>query len=200
VTGPYHSKEWAFVPMGSDEGSGVATMNNVFESLEEFYAVDSCQEATRRGAEEAEFLWQHAVVVRRSGIPDARRESKWQAPMFVQVLVNFHNKRAKQVGAKGRLQLWEWLTIRAAGGGKCIYCQAPCSPTVEHWLALSRGGRGSSDNIVPACLDCNRSKSIIPVADWAAAHGLDLRAIEARRGAIIAAVYSEGLSRAARVQ
>jgi 5-methylcytosine-specific restriction endonuclease McrA len=42
-------------------------------------------------------------------------------------------------------------------------------------LALSRGGRYTFDNIVPACRSCNASKSNHEVTGWLRRRGLDER-------------------------
>ncbi|MEQ1788708.1 MAG: HNH endonuclease signature motif containing protein, partial [Acidimicrobiales bacterium] len=52
----------------------------------------------------------------------------------------------------------QWTALRAAWGG-CAYCGATDRPLQRDCvLALSRGGRYTLENIVPACRSCNTSK------------------------------------------
>jgi 5-methylcytosine-specific restriction endonuclease McrA len=67
----------------------------------------------------------------------------------------------------------QWAALRDAWGG-CAYCgttdralQRDCV------LALSRGGRYTIDNIVPACRSCNASKCNAEVTSWMRRRRLD---------------------------
>ena len=67
----------------------------------------------------------------------------------------------------------QWEALRQAWGG-CAYCgstegvlQRDCV------LALSRGGRYTLDNIVPACRSCNASKCNHEVTGWMRRKRLD---------------------------
>lgn len=60
----------------------------------------------------------------------------------------------------------QWGSLQAAWGG-CAYCGATDRPLQRDCvLALSRGGRYTLENIVPACASCNASKCNIEVTDW----------------------------------
>ena len=70
----------------------------------------------------------------------------------------------------------QWSALRLAWGG-CAYCGA--TPRTLHRdcvLALSRGGRYTLDNIVPACASCNTSKCNEEVTHWLRRKRLDERA------------------------
>lgn len=53
--------------------------------------------------------------------------------------------------------------------GRCHYCAAIFAPeelTMDHLVPLSRGGKASRNNVVPACKDCNsRKKYLLPI-EW----------------------------------
>jgi 5-methylcytosine-specific restriction endonuclease McrA len=68
------------------------------------------------------------------------------------------------------------LALQAAWGG-CAYC-GRCDGMTLHRdcvLALSRGGRYTLDNIVPACRSCNTSKCNDEVTTWMRRRRLDER-------------------------
>lgn len=67
----------------------------------------------------------------------------------------------------------QWAALRGAWGG-CAYCgAAEVALQRDCVLALSRGGRYTLDNIVPACRSCNASKSNSEVTGWMRRKRLD---------------------------
>ncbi len=62
----------------------------------------------------------------------------------------------------------QWWQNRIAGG-LCYYCGCKVAPkdlTLDHVLPLTRGGRSTRGNCVPACKECNnRKKHLLPV-EW----------------------------------
>ena len=60
----------------------------------------------------------------------------------------------------------QWSALQEAWGG-CAYCGATGKPLQRDCvLALSRGGRYTLENIVPACGSCNTSKCNDEVTGW----------------------------------
>jgi 5-methylcytosine-specific restriction endonuclease McrA len=69
----------------------------------------------------------------------------------------------------------QWDALKAAWGG-CAYCGARDVPLQRDCVqALSRGGRYTLDNIVPACGPCNASKCNSEVTGWLRRKRLDER-------------------------
>jgi 5-methylcytosine-specific restriction endonuclease McrA len=69
----------------------------------------------------------------------------------------------------------QWTELKAAWGG-CAYCSATKGTLQRDCvLALSRGGRYTLDNIVPACGSCNTSKCNEEVTHWLRRKRLDER-------------------------
>jgi len=66
-----------------------------------------------------------------------------------------HRKRANG----GDLTHEDWLDIRASFGGRCVYCSNQDQIELDHLVPVSNGGQHSKDNVVPACMTCNRTKS-----------------------------------------
>jgi len=79
-------------------------------------------------------------------------------------------------GAQNDLTTEEWTAIRALWGG-CAYCGAADRPLQRDCvMAISRGGRYTLDNVVPACAACNASKCNDEVTAWLRRKRLDERA------------------------
>jgi 5-methylcytosine-specific restriction endonuclease McrA len=75
--------------------------------------------------------------------------------------------------ADNDLTVAQWTAIREAWGG-CAYCGATGGALQRDCiLALSRGGRYTVDNVVPACGSCNASKSNDEVTRWLRRKRLD---------------------------
>jgi hypothetical protein len=69
----------------------------------------------------------------------------------------------------------QWTSLQRAWGG-CAYCGASGMPLQRDCvLPLSRGGRYTLDNIVPACGPCNASKCNDEVTGWLRRKRLDER-------------------------
>jgi len=69
----------------------------------------------------------------------------------------------------------QWTALRNAWGG-CAYCGVIDAPLQRDCvLPISRGGRYTLDNIVPACRTCNASKCNDEVTGWLRRRRLDER-------------------------
>jgi 5-methylcytosine-specific restriction endonuclease McrA len=69
----------------------------------------------------------------------------------------------------------QWVSIKAAWNG-CAYCgQTAGTMQRDCVMAISRGGRYTIDNVVPACAACNASKCNDEVTGWLRRKRLDER-------------------------
>jgi 5-methylcytosine-specific restriction endonuclease McrA len=70
----------------------------------------------------------------------------------------------------------QWAAIKDAWDG-CAYCGETDGPLQRDCvMAISRGGRYTIDNVVPACAACNASKCNDEVTGWLRRKRLDERA------------------------
>ena len=84
----------------------------------------------------------------------------------------------------------EWDALRSAWGG-CAYCGVTDRPLQRDCvLPISRGGRYTADNVVPACGSCNASKCNVEVVSWLHRKRLDERAFLLRNAEIRAGLSS----------
>jgi 5-methylcytosine-specific restriction endonuclease McrA len=90
-------------------------------------------------------------------------------------------KRKRRLDAVDNdLTVDQWTAIQAAWNG-CAYCGATdTSLQRDCVMAISRGGRYTIDNVVPACPSCNTSKCNEEVTTWLRRKRLDERAFLAR--------------------
>ena len=69
----------------------------------------------------------------------------------------------------------QWEALKQAWNG-CAYCGATDRPLQKDCvMAISRGGRYTVDNVVPACASCNTSKCNDEVTGWLRRKRLDER-------------------------
>ncbi|BBY82895.1 HNH endonuclease [Mycolicibacterium pulveris] len=116
----------------------------------------------------------------------------------VEVAVN-RSRRARAARKRKRrlsavtndLTAEQWVAIKNAWSG-CAYCGATDGPLQRDCvMAISRGGRYTVDNVVPACASCNTSKCNEEVTIWMRRKRLDERAFLARYVEIRAALSRE---------
>jgi len=82
--------------------------------------------------------------------------------------------------ADNDLTATEWSALVDAWGG-CAYCGATeVALQKDCVLALSRGGRYTISNVVPACRSCNASKCNDEVTTWMRRRRLDERSFLVR--------------------
>ncbi|MGD2127198.1 MAG: HNH endonuclease signature motif containing protein [Desulfobacteraceae bacterium] len=75
-------------------------------------------------------------------------------------------KREKEKARRLRQSAW-WM--RRIQKGVCHYCHGKVGKgrlTMDHVVPLSRGGKSSRGNIVPACKECNNKKKYLLPIEW----------------------------------
>jgi 5-methylcytosine-specific restriction endonuclease McrA len=79
----------------------------------------------------------------------------------------------------------QWGLLQEGWGG-CAYCGSPSGDLQRDCvLPISRGGRYTLDNVVPACRSCNASKCNQEVTAWLRRKRLDERAFLTRHHEIL---------------
>lgn len=82
----------------------------------------------------------------------------------------------------------QWTALNQAWDG-CAYCGAQQADLQKDcMLPISRGGRYTLDNVVPACRSCNASKCNFEVTSWLRRKKLDEQAFLVRQVQIRRAV------------
>ena len=97
-------------------------------------------------------------------------------------------RRRRVAAADNDLTDEQWDALVEAWGG-CAYCGATgVALQRECVLAISRGGRYTLDNVVPACRSCNASKCNDEVTGWMRRKRLDERTFLIRYAEMTAAM------------
>ena len=84
----------------------------------------------------------------------------------IEIGLDEHIKREKTKAKQLRRTRWWVQKCKAA---RCFYCQVPLVPdqvTMDHVVALSRGGNSTKSNIVTACRACNQHKKDRHIVDY----------------------------------
>ncbi len=79
-------------------------------------------------------------------------------------LETMQRERAKAKELK-KSRWWHNLTQRAS----CYYCEkilTRAEVTMDHIVPISRGGRSTAGNLVPACKSCNEQKRSLTPVEW----------------------------------
>jgi 5-methylcytosine-specific restriction endonuclease McrA len=93
-------------------------------------------------------------------------------------------RKRRLAGVANDLTPAQWTAIQAAWGG-CAYCGArDVALQRDCVLPVSRGGRYTLANVVPACRRCNTSKCNDEVTGWLRRRRLDERAFLLRHAEI----------------
>jgi 5-methylcytosine-specific restriction endonuclease McrA len=82
------------------------------------------------------------------------------------IVTEAHIKREKEKARRLRQSAW-WA--RKIKKGTCHYCGARVGSnhlTMDHVVPLSRGGKSSKGNLVPACKACNNKKKYLLPIEW----------------------------------
>ncbi|MCX6130446.1 MAG: HNH endonuclease [Proteobacteria bacterium] len=75
-----------------------------------------------------------------------------------------HRERLKAKDLK-KSRWWQNLIQKT----KCYYCLIDISRaqvTMDHVVPISRGGRSTAGNLVPACKSCNENKRSLTPVEW----------------------------------
>ncbi len=95
-------------------------------------------------------------------------------------------RRARVARADNDLTAAEWELLVALWEGACAYCRATEVPLQRDCVQpISRGGRYTLENVVPACASCNASKRNDEVTGWLRRTRRDERAFLQRHAEIL---------------
>ena len=104
-----------------------------------------------------------------------REENKYKIQMQVKQYYNKNKykyviysemRRTKKLSLPSTLTMHQWKNIKISFNNTCAYCNRELPLAQEHFLALSRSGEYTNDNIIPSCKYCNSSKGSKDFFEW----------------------------------
>lgn len=155
------------------------------ERWERYYSehTDKVKEHQRRYSAEHKEKIKERVKKYRQDNPDARVETCRKYYKNNKIEINNYGKnyrknnkekcnvmyqryRTKKRKLPHTLTLKQWVTIKNTFNNCCAYCGKELPLAQEHFLALSKGGEYTSNNIIPSCKSCNSSKNNKDFFTW----------------------------------
>ena len=88
-----------------------------------------------------------------------RYQSTPRAKMLKRLVRIRRRTLMKYAGIAATLTTSEWQHILSLYQNRCAYCGSNDRLTMDHYIPLASGGTHTKENVVPACLDCNRRKN-----------------------------------------
>lgn len=79
---------------------------------------------------------------------------------------NTQKRHSRKRNLLATLTLFEWDAIKSHFDNKCAYCGEEKKLEQEHFIAITKGGEYTHNNIIPCCINCNRSKLNRDFFDW----------------------------------
>lgn len=82
-------------------------------------------------------------------------------------------RRARVTGGGGTISREWWQAIfDVVETGACLYCgKLGQKLTMDHWIAVSKGGATEPGNLIPCCKPCNSSKHNADPIEWLSKQG-----------------------------
>lgn len=87
------------------------------------------------------------------------RAAVWKRNNRDRVQALHHRRRARKLAAEGSYTATEWQALCAWFGNRCLACGTEGPLTVDHVIALARGGSNFIGNLQPLCGPCNSRKN-----------------------------------------
>ncbi|MFH1703697.1 MAG: HNH endonuclease [Nitrospirota bacterium] len=85
---------------------------------------------------------------------------------FISQVTEEDIKKERAKAQQLRKSQW-WKRKRAVG--VCYFCNRKVAPkelTIDHIVPVTRGGKSTKGNVVPACKDCNNKKKYLLPIEW----------------------------------
>ena len=94
------------------------------------------------------------------GVSQCRACRRW-------ISTAYSHRRRQWEGEPPGVDLRDWMRLVDRYRGRCAYCDEVAEPvTMDHVVPLSRGGRHSIGNVLPACKQCNQRKNARLLIEW----------------------------------
>ena len=93
-------------------------------------------------------------------------QRQWRHEHSLECCNYTHKHEATKRNLPYTLTIEHWQQCKEHFNNKCAYCGKELPLAQEHFLALTKGGEYSKDNIIPSCKSCNSSKHDRNFFEW----------------------------------
>lgn len=93
-------------------------------------------------------------------------QSKYARENLEKYRIRSQKRKALKRTLPCTLTIIQWKAIKLHFNNTCAYCGRELPLAQEHFIALSKGGEYSHNNIIPACQSCNSSKHNADFFTW----------------------------------
>lgn len=93
-----------------------------------------------------------------------RAKYKFDEEYRIAEIIRCNNRRL--LSASASISTSQWLDTIHAFNSECAYCGSRKRLTMDHVVPVSKGGKTTLDNIIPACTRCNSSKQAADMVEW----------------------------------
>lgn len=100
----------------------------------------------------------------------AKHKKQYAKENMEQGRISGQRRLARKRQLPSTLTLVQWEQIRKRFNNCCAYCGKELPLAQEHFLALSKGGEYTVNNIIPSCKPCNSSKGNKDFFEWYSKH------------------------------
>jgi len=91
---------------------------------------------------------------------------KWRNNNKKQCVIQSQRYLARKRKLPHTLTVAQWNLAKLHFDNKCAYCGRELPLAQEHFLALTKGGEYTTNNIIPSCKSCNSHKSAKDFFTW----------------------------------
>src|SRR5665648_822068 len=138
-------------------------LTNGVDTREVFFFMKTCKKCGESKEATTEFFYASKTNKDRLSAECTRR---YRGCHKDNINILAQRRRTRKLKLPATLTNEQWEIIKQKFGNKCAYCGKEKPLAQEHFLAISKGGEYTADNIIPACQSCNSSKGMRFFFDW----------------------------------
>lgn len=97
---------------------------------------------------------------------NAQMSRLWKRSNLDKCLILEQKRRAIKANLPANFTAEQWEVCKRHFNNRCAYCGEEKKLVQDHFVALSKGGSYTSENIIPSCQRCNSSKNNRDFAEW----------------------------------
>ena len=118
----------------------------------------------------------------RQNLPAIKAKKRvYNSSPYGKALRRARNHRRKALKLNATIGHVDEKAIYKLCGNRCAYCGSTKNLSLDHIVALSKGGAHCESNLLVACRSCNSSKGTKPVAEWLGTRPMTMMPVDSMR-------------------